>query len=127
MLKEFTCIMCPQGCSLKVELAEGQEPRAWGFSCPKGQEYAVQEALAPKRGIATSVYVEGGELPLASVRLSAPIPKEDIFKAMEEIRRVRLKAPVYMGQVVISGILGTEADVIATKDVKRIAAGREEG
>lgn len=119
MLKEFTCIMCPQGCALRVESGEGKEAQAWGFACPKGREYALQEALAPKRTLATSVYVEGGELPLASVRLSAPIPKEDIFRAMEEIRRVRLKAPVHIGQVVISGILGTDADVIATKDVER--------
>ena len=54
---------------------------------------------------------------LASVRLSAPIPKKDIFRAMEEIRRVSRKAPVHIGDVVISHLLGTDADVIVTKNV----------
>ena len=42
-----------------------------------------------------------------------------IFKAMEEIKKVHLKAPVQAGTVVIHQLLGQEADVIVTRDVKR--------
>ena len=69
------------------------------------------------RNIATSVLVKGGELPLVSVRLTDPIPKERIFDAMAEIRRCRLTAPVMTGDVVIKGILGYDSDVIVTKEV----------
>lgn len=117
MLREFTCIMCPLGCSLEAELEDGAVKEVRGNSCPRGKEYACREVTAPMRTIASSVLVEGGELPLASVRLNAPIPKEDIFRAMEEIRKLRVAAPVTVGQVVIKGILGTEADVIITKNV----------
>ncbi|MBS5546760.1 MAG: DUF1667 domain-containing protein [Lachnospiraceae bacterium] len=119
MLKEFVCIMCPQGCSLEVEMEEGQVKEVRGNTCPKGEQYALQEALSPMRNIATSVLVDGGELPLASVRLSAPIPKEDIFRAMEEIRKVHVAAPVTIGQKVIENILGTGSDVVITKNVGR--------
>ena len=118
MLREFTCIMCPLGCSLEVTEENGQVIDVKGNTCPKGREYAVQEVTAPMRNIASSIKIDGGELPLASVRLSAPIPKKDIFRAMEEIRKVHLTAPVYIGDVVISHLLGTEADVIVTKNVK---------
>ena len=118
MLREFTCIMCPLGCSLEVTEENGQVIDVKGNTCPKGREYAVQEVTAPMRNIASSIRIDGGELPLASVRLSAPIPKKDIFWAMEEIRKVHLPAPVYIGDVVISHLLGTEADVIVTKNVK---------
>lgn len=118
MLREFTCIMCPLGCSLEVTEENGQVIDVKGNTCPKGREYAVQEVTAPMRNIASSIRIDGGELPLASVRLSAPIPKKDIFRAMEEIRKVHLTAPVYIGDVVISHLLGTEADVIVTKNVK---------
>ena len=117
MLREFTCIMCPLGCSLEVTEENGQVLEVKGNPCPKGREYAVQEVTAPMRNIASSIRIEGGELPLASVRLSAPIPKKDIFRAMEEIRRVSRKAPVHIGDVVISHLLGTDADVIVTKNV----------
>ena len=43
--------------------------------------------------------MEGGELPLASVRLSRPISKKDIFRVMEVINTVRLQAPTAVGQV----------------------------
>ena len=118
MLREFTCIMCHLGCSLEVTEENGQVIDVKGNTCPKGREYAVQEVTAPMRNIASSIRIDGGELPLASVRLSAPIPKKDIFRAMEEIRKVHLTAPVYIGDVVISHLLGTEADVIVTKNVK---------
>ena len=118
MLREFTCIMCPLGCSLEVTEENAQVIDVKGNTCPKGREYAVQEVTAPMRNIASSIRIDGGELPLASVRLSAPIPKKDIFRAMEEIRKVHLTAPVYIGDVVISHLLGTEADVIVTKNVK---------
>lgn len=78
-----------------------------------------QELTDPKRNIATSVLVERGELPLASVRLTAPIPKARIFDAMDEIRKCRLTAPVKAGTVVIKGILGLDADVIVTKNVEK--------
>lgn len=119
MLKEFTCIMCPMGCSLEVHIENGKIAEINGNTCPRGKDYAVGEVTAPVRNIATSVLVKGGELPLASVRLTAPIPKEDIFRAMEEIRKVKLNAPTTIGQVVIEHLLGTEANVIVSKNVSK--------
>ncbi len=119
MLKNFTCIMCPRGCSITAEVDGTRMVSAEGNFCPKGLEYVYQELTNPMRNIASSVLVEGGELPLASVRLSSPIPKDRIFDVMEEIKKVKLKAPVAMGQTVISDVLGLGCDVIATKNVGR--------
>ena len=120
MVREFTCIMCPLSCDLRAETrqgAEGNEITVTGNTCPKGREYAVQELTAPQRNIATSVLVTGGELPLASVRLTRAIPKERIFDVMAEIRKQRLTAPVKAGQIVIQDVLGLGSDVIVTKAV----------
>ena len=70
------------------------------------------------RNIATSILVEGGELPLASVRLSAPIPKAKIFDVMNEIRKVKRTAPVHEGEVVIENVLGLGSNVIVTRTVE---------
>jgi CxxC motif-containing protein len=123
MNKEMTCIVCPNGCTLKLdyEIREGKPvlAKVTGNLCPQGLEYARQELLAPKRTIASSVLVEGGELPLVSVRTRGAIPKEKISDVMEEIRKCRVKAPVAAGTVLLSNVLGLGADVIATKTVEK--------
>lgn len=143
MLREFTCIMCPQGCEIVVEtekeaagtgkalekaenIAEGNkrhnvqgEYRITGNRCSRGAEYVTQEMENPMRSIASSVLVDGGELPLASVRLTRPIPKGKIFAVMEEIKKIKLSAPVEEGTVVISNVLGLGSDVMVTKAVER--------
>ena len=136
MVREFTCIMCPQGCEITVELevsepAEGSGKKSGngrirsvsGNRCPRGKEYVTQEIVSPMRNIATSILVVGGELPLASVRLTAPIPKTRIFDVMAEIRKIRVEAPVTEGQCVLENVLGLGSDVIVTKTVERIATG----
>lgn len=117
MLREFTCIMCPQGCTIEVEV-EGTEVRSVsGNRCPKGKAYVTQEIVDPQRNIASSVLVRGGELPLASVRLTKTIPKARIFDVMDQIRQVTVDAPVEAGTVVIHDVLGLGSDVIVTKTV----------
>ena len=58
------------------------------------------------------------EMPLASVRLSAPIPKAKIFDVMNEIRKVKRTAPVHEGEVVIENVLGLGSNVIVTRTVE---------
>ncbi len=119
MLREFTCIMCPRGCDIRAELAEnGELLSVTGNFCPKGKTYVTQELTAPMRNIATSVLVEGGELPLVSVRLTKPIPKDRIFEAVQAIHSLRLTAPVQAGTVLIRDLLGLGSDVIATRTVE---------
>lgn len=119
MLREYTCISCPNGCDIQADVENGKILSITGNICPKGESYVEQELTDPRRNIATSILVKNGELPLASVRLTNPIPKGEIGKAMEEIRKISLEAPVKAGTIVISEILGYESDVIVTKTVER--------
>lgn len=120
MIREFICVLCPNGCELSVELNEDNTIlKLEGATCQRGDEYVQQELFAPQRNIATSVKVMGGNMPLVSVRLSEAIPKEKIFEVMDEIKKVKLEAPVSLGQVVIKNVLGLQRDVIATKQVLR--------
>lgn len=116
MLKTYTCITCPIGCDVTASV-EGSNIAISGNLCSKGEVYVKQELTEPKRIITSSVLVEGGELSLVSVRLTAPIPKEQIFDVMGQIKKVVVKAPVSMGQVLLKDVLGLKSDVIATKEV----------
>lgn len=118
--KTYTCIICPNGCDIEAELKGKEILSVTGHTCPRGEDYVRQELTSPTRTIATSVLVLGGEIPLASVRLTKPIPKDQIFAAMKAIKDIRLSAPVKAGTVVLGNICGLDSDVIVTKNVNAV-------
>lgn len=119
MKRTFTCIVCPNGCEIEAEYEGANVLAVTGNLCPKGRDYVTQELVNPRRTIASSVLVEGGALPLASVRTNRAIPKERIFDVMREINKVVLAAPVHIGDVAICDVLGLGSDVIVTKNIEK--------
>ncbi len=121
-VRELICIECPNGCELHVEYEEGNPDsiKVEGAICPQGIEYARREIFNPSRVITTSILVEGGEIPLVSVKTDKPIPKEKIFDAIREIKQARVSAPVKIHDVLIRNVASTGANVVATKSVNKI-------
>lgn len=121
MIRKFTCIICPNGCEITADYEEGDDgivlKSVKGQTCKRGAEYVKQELTDPRRTIASSVLVRGGELPLTSVRLTYPIPKEKIFDTMREIKKLSVDAPVEAGTVLVENLLGLGSDLIVTKSV----------
>jgi len=117
--KKLVCVSCPVGCELEVEVEAGQVISVAGNRCPRGEAYAREEVIDPKRVLPTSVKVMGGELPLVSVRTDRPIPKRLIPRAMEVIRGLAVPAPVGLGQVLVQDLVGTGANLIATRAVPK--------
>lgn len=115
MRRELTCIVCPRGCSLQVELS-GDNTKVIGNACPKGKKYAVAECLHPARIITSVVRVKNRVDTMVSVKTESPIPKENIFELMEIIRKKEVFAPVKIGDVIESSVFGTE--IVATKEIK---------
>jgi len=117
VLDRLTCVLCPVGCELEVRKDEAGELDVQGNQCDKGLPFAVEEILHPKRNLATSVPVRGTEAKMVSVRLSDRVPREMIFPVLAEIAKLRPEVPVRRGQVLITDVLGTGVDVIATRTV----------
>ena len=122
MNRTFTCIICPVGCEIEVRYDPGIEnapliQEIFGASCIRGKSYVENELKNPLRTVTSSVLVSGGRLPVTSVRLTGMVPRNRIMNVIEELNKVRLQAPVEIGQVVISNILGLGCDVIVTKRV----------
>ena len=116
MVRELTCISCPLGCPLRVELDEnGGVVSVTGNTCKRGEEYGRKEVTAPTRTVTSTIKVEGASVPVTSVRTKADIPKGKVFACMEEIRKAVVKAPVHIGDVVIHNVAGTGVDGAATK------------
>ena len=119
MIKEFTCVVCPNGCRITAEWnSENEEYKITGNACSRGLTYVRQELTGPVRTFATSVGVTGGVLPLASVRVTAPIPLSRVKEAVELIHAQTLTAPVHAGDVLLHDFMGLACDVIVTKTVE---------
>lgn len=116
MKKEMICINCPRGCHLTVDT---ETLEVTGNTCPRGKAYGVSEVTNPTRTVTSTVAVEKGKFPRASVKTSSPIPKGMIFKVMDEINKVDVQAPTTIGQVVIKNVLNTSADIVITKNVEK--------
>lgn len=113
---EITCINCPVGCRLNVELENGQVASVSGNACKRGETYAKQECVDPQRMVTAVIPVKGSAAPL-SVKTRTPIPKKLISACMQELSNANLTAPIAAGSVVIANVCGTGVDVIATKSV----------
>ncbi|RLI92222.1 MAG: hypothetical protein DRO65_00345 [Candidatus Altiarchaeales archaeon] len=116
--KKFVCIVCPNSCEIYVSVNEKNEIlKLEGNLCPRGEDYVRKELKAPERVVTSTVKVRDGNMPLVSVKTSKPIPKEKIFEVMEEIRKLEVRAPIKIGDVLLKNIAGTSADLVATKNV----------
>ena len=118
MESEITCIICPIGCEMTIHHKEGIITKIEGHQCKKGIGYAKEELFDPKRTLTTTVMVKGGQLPLVSVKTKVPIPKGKLFEAMDALSKVEVSAPVKIGDVLVENVMGLDADIVATKNVK---------
>lgn len=114
--KQFICINCPMGCHLTVSLEDGKAVSVSGASCKRGEAYGLQEAVSPMRVLTCLMRPANRKKPL-SVKTSAPVPKELLFRCANEIYRTHPQAPISMGSVVVHDLCGTGVDVLATQNL----------
>ena len=119
--KRFTCLSCPIGCSLTARIADDMAVEISGNQCPRGDAYGRQEALEPMRVLPSSVRVVNGTRRLLSVKTDCPIPRRLIVEAMRLIRDASVEAPIAIGAIVLTDILGTGANLVATREIRRAA------
>lgn len=115
MKRNLTCIICPRGCSLAVEIENGNA-KVTGNACPKGEAYGVNECLCPVRTVTSILRVSNRQDTMVSVKTAVPVKKADIMGVMEVLKNAAVAAPVTAGDVLLKDVFG--ADIIATKTVK---------
>ena len=111
--RALTCIVCPKGCPLTVFFDdEGRITSVTGMTCKRGEKDAVDECTHPMRTVTTTVRLSDGSV--AAVKTDRTIPKELVFDAMKQINSVVAPCDVCIGDVVIDGVVGTDAKVVVT-------------
>ena len=116
---ELTCIRCPMGCRMTATVENGSVTAVTGNTCRRGKEYAMTEAVAPVRTVTSTVLCLGGVRPVVAVKTVPEVPKAKVFDVMDVIRRIRVKAPVHIGDVLLRDAAGTGADIVATAELDK--------
>lgn len=114
MERNLTCIVCPIGCDIKIEIANGKVISVAGNTCPRGKAYAESEVTNPVRTVTTTVKSADGKI--VPVKTKSPIPKEKVFEAMKIINSAKPCLPISVGDVIIEDIFG--AQLVATQSVE---------
>jgi len=114
--EKLICVTCPKGCTLMVT-REGKTVVQVENGCKRGGDYAHQELTDPRRMVASTVKIEGARHPLLPVYTAAPFPKPRIPELVSALRQVTVHAPVRSGSVVLSDVLGTGIDILASRDM----------
>ena len=113
--RELTCIVCPRGCGLTVELSEeGKVLSVSGNICKRGATYAENECTNPMRTVTSTVRCEGGGI--LSVKTEKTVPRELVFEVMKKINSVKTPDTTRIGDVIIYNVCDTGVNVVATSN-----------
>lgn len=111
----LTCVECPMGCALEVEMDGSEIISVSGNTCPRGKVYAQNEVTCPMRVLTTTVRTEDGRM--LSVKTDKPVKKSSQLELMKVINKVVAKTPVGIGDVLVENI-ADGANLVATDSVK---------
>ena len=115
--REITCIICPVGCRASVSLRNGEVLEIKNLECPRGEKYILQEVKAPMRDFFTTVRVTNAPTQVLSVRSTGPVPKAKLKECALELAKIKVEAPVRLGDMIVKNILGLGVDIVATGDI----------
>ena len=118
-IRNLTCISCPMGCPITVEMDGDEVVSVTGNTCKRGDVYARKEVTNPTRIVTSTVRVIGGKADMVSVKTKEDIPKGKIFDCVKALKGVEVEAPVRIGDVIGADVAGTGVDIVATKNVAR--------
>ena len=126
-MTEMICITCPMGCHLSIERLSENDIAVTGNRCARGEQYAREEMLSPRRVVTATCEIAPSSVATAPaaadlsrprripLRTKAAFPKEKIPELLKLIYGLKMELPVRRGQVAIADALGTGVDVIVTR------------
>ena len=111
----LTCVECPIGCQIEVELDGESVLSVKGNSCPRGKTYAENEVVCPRRVITSTVRTKDGRM--LPVKTDKPVKKSEIFEVMQKINGVVCELPVKIGDILMANV-SEDIHLIATRNMQ---------
>ena len=119
--KHLTCVTCPVGCEVDVEVRGGSIVSMKGNKCDKVKEFVLQELKEPMRVLTTTVRIKGAKWAMLPVRTDKTIPKRLFAQAIKELASIDLQAPMHMADEIVKDVAGSGANIVATRTMHLIS------
>ena len=114
-MKEFTCIICPNGCHLSID----DNNVVSGNICKRGEVFALQEINNPQRSVTTTCKTIFKDNPVVPVKTDGTVKKDLVKKVVEEVNKVIIDKPLGIGEIVINNVLNSNVNIImCSNDMK---------
>lgn len=117
---ELTCIGCPLGCNLNVEMIGTEIIDVTGYSCKRGKEYAQKEVTNPTRIVTSVIRVNGGNMAVVSVKTENDVPKCKIQECIKSLKNVEIDAPIKIGDILVKNVANTGVNIVATRNIRKV-------
>jgi len=136
MKNEMICITCPMGCHLKIERLSENEIAVTGNRCVRGEQYAKEEILSPRRMVTATCRVKKGTgakrtaVPAPGsaadslyrprripVRTTTGFPRERIAELLDIIYGLEVELPAERGDILVADALGTGIDIVVARSM----------
>lgn len=117
--KKLTCIVCPLGCQMEV-VYDGKAKKIIsmeGNQCKKGQKFAENEIIDPRRIFTTTIKINSKTIKRLPVRSNTPAPKDKILGMAREAKKIKVKPPIKMGDILAYNFLDSGVDIISSTTV----------
>ncbi|MDH8679837.1 DUF1667 domain-containing protein [Fusibacter bizertensis] len=119
------CISCPIGCHLVIKENDSNDLSEskyiiTGNRCAKGVKYAEEEMSNPTRIVTTTIAVQDGVVKRLPVKSNAPLDKSIIFDVCIELSHIVCRAPIILGETVLSNVLNSGVDIVACRTIEHL-------
>ena len=118
----YPCIKCPSSCEIAVVERNGEIAEVIGYSCKLGIAYARKEHTQPERNVTTTVRIHQAMIERLPVRTSVEVPKQMVRDVVRATADVDVTARIREGDVIVRGIGGTSADLIACRTMDHVSS-----
>lgn len=118
--REIICVGCPLGCHVVLIITESGEIAGFeGNECKAGKAYVTEEFKSPVRVFTGTIRTRNCSRPLLPVRTNKPIIKTMMLSCGKCLSDMEINPPIRIGDVIISNILNTGTDLIASGDLDK--------
>ena len=115
--KEVVCVVCPIGCMVSVDYKGNEVIQIIGNKCKKGVDFIKEEAIDPKRILTTTLSINSINFRRIPVRSNKPVSRDKILNIIREIKKIKVKPAIKMGDVIAKNFMDTGIDIVASMDI----------
>jgi len=117
--KKLTCIECPVGCILDIEYNKSRVLSVKGNECSKGEKFARDEIIDPRRVLTTTIDIESALFNRLPVRSRTAVPRDRVMDMIKQVKKIKVRAPVRAGDIIIKDFLESGIDIISSFTVEK--------